>query len=270
VRAVIDNCSLFCYYLYVNKLKWWCIYIKPLEKLFNINRGDIISIVGSGGKTSLLFTIAKELKSNYNVLVTTSTKIFRPSDNDYDYLYTDVKSYVKRNFLTNSLTVISKDVIEEANKLIGIDDSDLDNIYKDFDVILIEADGSRRLPLKGWKSYEPSILNKTSKTIGIIPIDVLDKKVNKDLVYGFEEFNKLTDNADHVNFEVIGKICSNKSGLFKNSSGELYLYLNKVDTKEDEVKAKELSDYLEKKIIGHPFKFKICFGSIKRGIFYEY
>lgn len=218
----------------------------------------------------MLFTLAKELKDNYNVLATTSTKIGKPSHNDYDYLYTDVKSYVKKTFLTNSITVISKDIIEEKNKLIGIDDSDLHNIYKDFDVILIEADGSRTLPLKGWKSYEPPILNKTSKTIGIIPIDILNKKVNKDFIYGFEEFNKLTDNADYINFETIGKICSNESGLFKNSRGELYLYLNKVDTKEDEIKAKELSNYLEKNIIGHPFKFKICFGSIKRGVFYEY
>lgn len=246
---------------------------KPLESLFNISRGDIISIVGSGGKTSLLFKLAKNLKKNYNVLVTTSTKIKKPSYDECDYLYTDVNEYLKYNFnnlLTKSITVISKSIIKDKNKLIGIDDADLDRIYEDFNIILIEADGSRNLPLKGWKSYEPCILKKTNKTIGIIPIDVLDKKVNVEFIYGFEEFNKISDNAEYINFETIGKICSNSLGIFKNSIGERYLYINKVDSYEDEQKAMELARFLEENIIGRPYDFKICFGSFNRGVFYEY
>ncbi|MDD2495029.1 MAG: selenium cofactor biosynthesis protein YqeC [Tissierellia bacterium] len=245
-------------------------HIKKLENIFNIKKGDIISIVGSGGKTSLLFMLANSLKKNYNVLVTTSTKIYKPNYNDCDYLYTDLKSYFKNKlFVNNAVTVISKSINKDSNKLIGIDNNDLNNIYKDFDVVLIESDGSKKMSLKGWKSYEPCILNKTNKTIGIIPIDNLDKKVNRDFIYGYEEFMKLTDNADYINFEIIGRICSKASGIFKNSMGELYLYLNKVDTEEDKIKAMNLSDYLEKNVIGYPYNFKICYGSIKKGNYYE-
>lgn len=248
-----------------------------LRNIFNVNKGDIISIVGSGGKTSLLFNLAKNLKKDYNVLVTTSTKIRKPSLDQCDYLYTDVNSYIEYNLnnpstKNNAITVISKSIIEyeDKQKLVGIDDFDLDKIYKNFDITLIEADGSRRLPLKGWKSYEPCILKKTNKTIGIIPIDVLNRKVNSDFIYGFEEFNKITDYKEYIDFETIGKICSNESGIFKNSKGELYFYINKIDTKEDAEKAMGLSKYLKENIVGNPFKFKICFGSFKGGFYYEY
>ncbi|MDF2949885.1 MAG: yqeC, partial [Sedimentibacter sp.] len=50
--------------------------MKTLEEIFNINTGDVVSIVGSGGKTSLLFKLAEELKNKYKVLVSTSAKIF--------------------------------------------------------------------------------------------------------------------------------------------------------------------------------------------------
>ena len=60
-----------------------------LKELFHINKGDIISIVGTGGKTSLMFKLANELKSDLNVLVSTSTKIKIPSPDKYNYLYTN-------------------------------------------------------------------------------------------------------------------------------------------------------------------------------------
>lgn len=244
---------------------------KTLEEIFNITKGDILSIVGSAGKTTLLFQLAKELREQYHVLATTSTKIYKPSTKDCS-LYTNIDSYInnKNRTAQKETTVISRDIDCDKNKLIGINDNDLDKIINDFDLAIIEADGSRKLPLKGWKEHEPVILSGTNKTIGIIPIDMLFKKVNENSIYGFEEFKKLVNNAEFIDCEAIGKICSNKNGLFKNSRGTLYLYINKADTEEYIEKALYLSNYLKKSIVGKPYNFKICFGSFKQGEFYEY
>jgi len=244
---------------------------KTLEEIFNITKGDIVSIVGSSGKTTLLFQLAKELKEQYHVLTTTSTKIYKPSTKDCS-LYTNLDSYInnKDRETQKDITVISRDIDCDKNKLIGINDNDLEKIINDFDLAIIEADGSRKLPLKGWKEYEPVILSMTNKTIGIIPIDMLFEKVNKNYIYGFEEFKKLVNNAEFIDCEAIGEVCSNENGLFKNSRGILYLYINKADTEEDINKSLYLSNYLKKFVVGNPYNFKICFGSFKQGEFYEY
>lgn len=241
-----------------------------LNELFDINKGDIVSIVGSGGKTTLMFKLAKELKGEYKVLSGTSTKILKPSIDDYDYLYTNIESYINdRRYKSAGMTVISKAIDEETNKLIGIDDRDLDDLIEDFDVILLEADGSRKLPLKGWKEHEPTVLNKTTKTIGVIPADLINKKVSRDLIYGFDEYNILTCNSEYIDFESIGRICSNKNGIFKNSKGSLYLFLNKADSDEEISASKLLSEYLKKFVVNKPFDFKIFFGALEKGVYYE-
>lgn len=244
--------------------------MKKITEIFNINKGDVVSIVGSGGKTTLLFQLAKELKEEYRVLVSTSTKIHKPTDGYYDYLYTNLKSYIDdKPSKANGITVISKDINAEKNKLIGISDEDLNILISDFDIILLEADGARELPLKGWKSHEPPVLKKTNKTIGIIPVNIINKRASRQFIYGFNEFNILTDKSEYINFEAIGKICSNKGGLFKNSKGSLYLFLNKADTDEEISVSKELSNYLKMHIVDKPFNFKISFGSLEKGVYYE-
>ncbi len=243
--------------------------MKNLIELFNIKNGDIVSIVGSGGKTSLLFELAKELKKNYKVLVSTSTRLLMPSIDEYDYLYTDLESY-KKNKPDNytGITVISK-TIDDTKKLIGIDEEQLKTLIPDFDIILLEADGSKKLPLKGWKNHEPPVLNSSTITIGVLPVNLLNKKVSREFIYAFDEFNILTEFSEYINFETIGKICSDKNGLFKNSKGQLYLYLNKADTNEQIFASRELSKYLQEFIINKPFNFKICLGSLKKGVYYE-
>lgn len=246
-------------------------YMKKITELFNINKGDIVSIVGSGGKTTFLFQLAKGLRNEYKVLASTSTRILEPPTDDYDYLYTDIESYIINKNLSrkNSITVISKSINTETKKLIGIDDNDLDILINDFDVILLEADGSRNLPLKGWKDHEPPVLNKTNKTIGVIPANLINKKASNTFIYGFDEFNILTGFREYISFEAIGKICSSNNGLFKNSKGSLYLFLNKADTKEEIQISKELSKYLKEFAVNNPFDFKICFGSLEKEVYYE-
>ncbi|WP_313341648.1 selenium cofactor biosynthesis protein YqeC [Sedimentibacter sp.] len=232
--------------------------MKSLSSIFNIKKGDIVSIVGSGGKTTLMFRLANELKDKYKVLVTTSTKIYIPEG--YETCY--INNFDKAK---NGITVIAKDLNIENNKLIGINDDDLDILMKYFDIILIEADGSRGLPLKGWKEHEPVILKASNKTIGIIPANIVNKKIIADFVYNYDEFNILTDYSNNLDSEAIRKICTRKNGLFKNSERDLYLFLNQADTEEDIKNSRGLSAYLEE----YSHNFKICCGSLKKEEYYE-
>ena len=245
--------------------------MKTLIELFDFNKGDVVSIVGTGGKTTLFYQLGKELKNQYNVLLTTSAKIMKPSDENYDYLYTCMEDYLNdRISRKKGLTVLSKYINKENQKMFGIDDKELELIINDYDIVLLEADGSRNLPLKGWKNHEPPILSRTNKTIGIFPIDMLGEKISRDKIYGFEEFQSFLENEDVVNNEVVGRICSHLNGIYKNSRGELYFYINRADTAAELTKAFKLAEYLKNYCVGKPFDFKICIGSLIKGDFYEY
>ncbi len=51
-----------------------------LIDILKLKSQGVISIIGAGGKTSLMFSLAKELsKSGKKVLTTTTTKIFMPT-----------------------------------------------------------------------------------------------------------------------------------------------------------------------------------------------
>lgn len=235
-----------------------------LSDVFNINKGDVVSIVGSGGKTTLMLKLAHELKERYKVLVTTSTKIYMPIG-DYE-IYTKIDGFKKSlNKDKKNIVVIAKDLDEENNKLIGIDNDDLNILKKLFDIILIEADGSRGLPLKGWKEHEPVILDATNKTIGVIPSNLICKSINPSLVYNFDEFNILIKNSNYLNFESVKEICTNKNGIFKSSKGYQYLFLNKADTEEDIKNSKKLFAYLKE----FNYNFQLRYGSLKKEEYYE-
>jgi len=245
---------------------------KKINEIFNIEKGNIISIVGSGGKTTLMFELSKKLKENHKILVTTSTKIYKPSKIDYDYLYTNINDYINRNSYNDkpSVTVISNNIDLINNKLVGLNEETLNNLINDFDITLIEADGSRNLPIKGWKNNEPNVPLCTNKTIGVIPIDIINRKADKNIVYGIEEFKEIIGDISYIDFEAIGRICSDKLGIFKNSKGKLYLYINKADTKQLVAETLKLAEYLKKNVVNNPYNFEICFGTLDKGEFYGY
>ena len=50
-----------------------------LKQAFNISPKEVISLVGAGGKTTLMFALARELASDKGcVITTTTTKILEP------------------------------------------------------------------------------------------------------------------------------------------------------------------------------------------------
>ena len=48
-----------------------------LSDYIGLEEKDVISFVGAGGKTTMMFKLAEELGRNSKVLVTTTTKIYQ-------------------------------------------------------------------------------------------------------------------------------------------------------------------------------------------------
>ncbi len=200
-----------------------------LSDAFKLQKnGEMIAFVGAGGKTTTMFALADELKSRgKRVLVTTTTAIFNPTEGyDYHFLGDMERSFQPEKA---TITVFGEKIL--ANKLRGPGPMKLDEIWRSkiFDFILIEADGSKRKSIKAPRIGEPIIPNETTKTIGLIGMDSLGKKINDENVHRAELFLRVVDKKteDILEETDIVKLVMHPQGLFKDSVGEKILILNK-------------------------------------------
>lgn len=236
-----------------------------LKDLLGLYKGCVVSITGAGGKTSLMFALGEELRKDYKVLVTTTTKIFMPLREKYDFLYLlKNKDMEYRCRVDNGIYVVGKYSSEEG-KLIGLDCGELSSESEYFDFILIEADGSKRKPLKGWKENEPVICGGTGMTIGVLDIQSVGLRVNEENIHRVDRFSNITGAkiGEKVEIEHIESMIFHPEGLFKASAGERILYINKVENDEDSENLNRLMEVIRDRNKG--YITKAISGSVIQG-----
>lgn len=220
----------------------------------DINSREVISVIGGGGKTTTIFKLASELKQlNRRVLITTTTAMYNPCPDLYDRLVIiEDEQIIEESLEKGTITVLGRNISPE-NKLLGLDSSFIDAIYMQgfFDFILVEADGSKKRPIKAPALHEPVIPDSTCKTIGVVGIDSLGKLINEANVHRPEIFTKVTNSAlgDIITEEIIGRLVISKDGLFKGTptTSKRYLLLNKVDNELQMQKARFIGNIINDK-----------------------
>ena len=149
------------------------------EILKKIKKDDVVSITGGGGKTSLIFCLAEKLSKEGKVLITTTTKMFLPKAENYEEIYLEDKVIKGKN---KNIFIIGK-IFEKSNKIQGISLDRLKKLKKEYDYILLEADGAKRKLMKGWNKMDPVIPSFTDIVIGVVNIDILGKKINEENIH---------------------------------------------------------------------------------------
>jgi probable selenium-dependent hydroxylase accessory protein YqeC len=216
-----------------------------------IQSGDVVCFTGAGGKTSLMFRLAKEAKElGLKVLVTTSTKIFVPDGDQYDAFDLSGKLFATDSVVVPGIYVggLRGPV---TGKMTGVAMDLLFRQRKCFDLLLIEADGAAKKSLKGWNSTEPVIPHFATKTIGILDIQTIGSIICEALVHRLEIFSGLTGCkvGEPVSTDHLCRIILHQKGLFYQSQGTELLYINKVESAADHRNVDDLRAKLENKTI---------------------
>lgn len=212
----------------------------------NIKKKEVISFVGGGGKTTSIKSLAKELSDiGMKVLITTTTKIFEPMEDEGEYFFIE---NIPRNFKPDkgTITIFGENIRD--GKLIGATIDKIDNINNRglFDYILIEADGAKRKPIKAPDLHEPLIGPSTTITIGVMGIDAIGLEIVEDMVHRPEILKHLLNVGENhiINSNDIVNLSLHPKGLFKSSKGKKILFLNKVRTDIDISNSKEIQQKL--------------------------
>lgn len=128
-------------------------------------RPGVTAIIGSGGKTSLLYRLADELKDGGSVLVTTSTHILPP---EHLPVYTRTGRVRGVCCVGTPCGIKLKAPEQSFEELAGL-----------ADFVLVEADGSAHLPIKAHASHEPPIPPNANNRILVVGVSGLNRPVGE-------------------------------------------------------------------------------------------
>lgn len=119
----------------------------------------ILAVVGSGGKTTLIKQLADDFRRQKKmVFITTTTHMFIEPDT----LLTDDPSVIIEALQKKGLAMAG---IPEGQKIRALSAETYAAVCRHADVVLVEADGSKHMPLKYPGRHEPVIPANTDRII---------------------------------------------------------------------------------------------------------
>lgn len=164
-----------------------------LADALRVQRGDMVGFVGAGGKTSALFRLAHELQADgWRVIGTTTTRLARHEILNVPCALAvgaGMKPAVVRECLdAHGFVFLYSHVDSRRDKVIGLAPEALSRLMDavNSDALLIEADGSRRLPLKAPRGNEPVLPTDVSLVVPVAGIDALGQPLDAEHVFNVE------------------------------------------------------------------------------------
>lgn len=218
--------------------------------------GGVVSLIGAGGKTTLMFCLARELRAGgRTVLTTTTTRIFLPADDETDALIIcsdpeELLRQVRRDRGGRS-HITAGAAVAGSGKLIGFPPEAIEMFAASglFDWIVVEADGSARRPLKAPADHEPVIPSVSTAVVAVAGLDAVGELFSEKIVFragiasaimGLQPGEKITE-------EAVARFIAHPCGGFKGAppdAGRIIL-LNKADTPEREASGARIAGLLQ-------------------------
>lgn len=246
-----------------------------LQNIFKLKERGVISIIGAGGKTTLMFQLAKELAdSGKTVLTTTTTKIFMPCpEQSPDTIIADsfdelVEKLNKGLTRFNHLSAGSEQ-IQANGKLKGFDPDVINRLWQSscFDWIIVESDGAKQKSLKATDLHEPVVPEVTTHLILVTGLDVIGKILCDKYVHRAGIFSKNTALSPGGIIDeqsiAISTAIEIKKAADPLTCALNFIFLNKADNM-DRLKSGQLISKFFKK---QKFFCRIIIASLKDGEF---
>lgn len=208
-----------------------------------------LALVGAGGKTTVLFQIAREYLPP--VLVTTTTHFAETQAALGDmHIVLDYPQDVARLTAPASpaLFVLSGRP-DGQGRLTGLDAESLDELHRFADErsmpLLIEADGARQLPLKAPAEHEPALPPFVDTVVIVAGLSALGKLLSPEWVHRPERFAQLTGLGlgEPITLEALGRVLLHPQGGLKAipPGARRICLLNQADTLDLQAQAQALA-----------------------------
>jgi probable selenium-dependent hydroxylase accessory protein YqeC len=233
---------------------------------------EVISLVGAGGKTTLMFRLAGELLlTGEKVVTTTTTKILEPTSEETAFLFVhsdeeELKQFALRGIHQYHHITIARERIE-SRKLKGVSSSLVNELwgFHEIDKMIVEADGAAGRPVKAPREREPVIPSSTTLVVAILGVDGVGMELNDENMFQAERISKITGIpiGDKLTDEAMAVLMTHPEGISKGAplSSRIVAFINKVDIPNGMIKGKGVAQkVLERK---HPRIERVVLGQLK-------
>ena len=208
----------------------------------------VTSVIGGGGKTTLLRTLGGELAENGGrVLLCTTTKIFPFPDLPCAMSAAELEGLRERHSLLCTGTAVPGTGKLTAPEL------PFSRLVQWFDYILVEADGAARLPLKAHAPHEPVIPAESGRTICVVGATGFHRPI-RETAHRPELYAALAEVGIDANADP-----ATEAAVLRTEDLHDIIYVNQVETPRARTDAWELSE-----LLGEP----VLAGSMQRGEYF--
>ena len=175
----------------------WMGVVLKLHVALGISSGDVAAFVGAGGKSGAILAVSGGLtEEGMKVLVAPTTKMLSSEADSIGPLVTsedagDLRARTERALSSAPAVVVGSGMLSK-NRVGGVDPEWVGDLAGLADVVLVEADGSRRRPIKGTADHEPAIPDAATLVVAVGNIRALGTPVDEEHVHRPEIFSDLT------------------------------------------------------------------------------
>ncbi len=217
-----------------------------VEALGLESNGELVALVGGGGKSSLMFELAERLPGRG--VMTTTTRIFSEQMSSAVECCTlaDADWRARLDAFESALLVVGR---VEGERAVGVAPELPAEMlaHPRVDWVIVEADGSRMLPVKAPGPHEPVIPNGTTLLVPIVGIDALSKSIGE-IAHRPERVCAITGLApeDRLTPAALAHLITAPEGGLKNaaSAGRTAVLINKVESAAECALAREVADHV--------------------------
>jgi len=204
-----------------------------IHTLLHIGRG-VTALIGGGGKTTLMLTLARELQKKGTVIITTSTKICRPEE--YETLLDPDDETLAAKLREKRVVCVAS---EGPMGKLTAPKMGFTRLASFADYVIVEADGAKMLPLKAHAYYEPVIPENTQRIVMVVGVDGFGKRI-VDTVHRPELYASIA--GVPIDARVTPEI---EARVLKKEGGFDRVYINKLEHDGQFELASELASYLD-------------------------
>lgn len=224
-----------------------------LYSAFGVEPGAVVSVVGGGGKTSLVHALAQGAnRRGLSAIVTTTVRFTRPPGIEMPPVVTAPEDAVVdavRSRLMPGETVVASSGHGTHGRLQGFDPTTVDGLAElGAGLVAVEADGSSHRPFKAPAEHEPVIARSTTDVVVCVGLPVIGQPLGETWVHRPELVAGITRQAqgEVMTLETVAKVLLHDAGGRKGvpEGGRLHALLNNPGDDERAVPAMALAELL--------------------------
>ena len=210
-----------------------------LGKALRVQPSSCIAFVGAGGKSTAMFTLAKELPKPVIITSTTHLGTWQVPLADFHIIANNSPAMEKAvSDLENNVILITGEIEGDRTKPVN---DELLTWLPSFCLsraipLLIEADGGRQKSLKAWADHEPSIPIFVDHVVQVAGMSGIGKPLTEENIHRAEIFSKFSglSTGESVTAKSLVQILTNENGGLKNIPPEAKrsVLLNQADIPE--------------------------------------